>query len=84
MLCPIKANSKTIELTVHNSCCCVLDLLCVTWFMSAWNILAKNSTGGGGAGWTGVLMKRRKLPKVLNIYFWLFHFSSFCLILLVV
>ena len=29
MLCPIKVNSKTIELTVHTSCYCVLDLLCV-------------------------------------------------------
>ena len=30
MLCPIKVNSNTIELTVHTSCYCVLDLLCVT------------------------------------------------------
>ena len=29
MLCPIKVNSNTIELTVHTSCYCVLDLLCV-------------------------------------------------------
>ena len=28
MLCPIKVNSNTIELTV-NTCYCVLDLLCV-------------------------------------------------------
>ena len=27
MLCPIKVNSNTIELTVHTSCYCVLDLL---------------------------------------------------------
>ena len=27
---PIKVNSNTIELTVHTSCYCVLDLLCVT------------------------------------------------------
>ena len=26
MLCPIKVNSNTIELTVHLSCYCVLDL----------------------------------------------------------
>ena len=31
MSCPIKVNSKAIELTVHNSCYCVLDLLCVTY-----------------------------------------------------
>ena len=29
MLCPIKVNSNTIELRVHTSCYCVLDLLCV-------------------------------------------------------
>ena len=29
MLCPMKVNSNTIELTVHTSCYCVLDLLCV-------------------------------------------------------
>ena len=29
MLCPIKVNSNTIELTLHTSCYCVLDLLCV-------------------------------------------------------
>ena len=29
MLCPIKVNSSTIELTMHTSCYCVLDLLCV-------------------------------------------------------
>ena len=29
MSCPIKGNSNTIELTVHTSCYCVLDLLCV-------------------------------------------------------
>ena len=28
MLCPVKVNSITIELTVHTSCYC-LDLLCV-------------------------------------------------------
>ena len=28
MSCPIKVNSNTIELTVHTSCYCVLDLLC--------------------------------------------------------
>ena len=28
MLCPIKVNSNTIELRVHTSCYCVLDLLC--------------------------------------------------------
>ena len=30
MLCPIKVNSNTIELIVHASSYCVLDLLCVT------------------------------------------------------
>ena len=29
MLCPIKVNSNTIEITVHPSCYCILDLLCV-------------------------------------------------------
>ena len=29
ILCTIKVNSNTIELTVHTSCYCVLDLLCV-------------------------------------------------------
>ena len=29
MLCPIEVNSNTIELTVHTSCYCILDLLCV-------------------------------------------------------
>ena len=29
MSCPIKVNSITIELTVHTSCYCVLDFLCV-------------------------------------------------------
>ena len=29
MLCPIKVNSNTIELTVHTSCYWVLGLLCV-------------------------------------------------------
>ena len=29
MLYPIKFNSNTIELTVHTSCYCVSDLLCV-------------------------------------------------------
>ena len=31
-ICLIKVNSNTIELTMHTSCCCVLDLLCVTSF----------------------------------------------------
>ena len=30
MPCPIKVNSNTIELTVHTSTYCLLDLLCVT------------------------------------------------------
>ena len=30
MLCPMKVNSNTIELTVHTSCYCILDLHCVT------------------------------------------------------
>ena len=28
MLCPIKNNSNTIELTVHRTCYWVIDLLC--------------------------------------------------------
>ena len=27
--CPIKFNCKTIELIMHTSCYCILDLLCV-------------------------------------------------------
>ena len=34
MSCPIKVDSNTIELTVHTSCYCVLDLLWVTNFVS--------------------------------------------------
>ena len=33
MLCPIKVTSNPIELTVHTSSYCVLDLLCVKWTM---------------------------------------------------
>ena len=32
MSCPVKVNSNTIELKVHTSCYCVLDLLVVTSF----------------------------------------------------
>ena len=32
MSLPIKVNSNTILLTVHTSCYCVLDLLCVSTF----------------------------------------------------
>ena len=31
MSCPIKSNSDTIELTMHTTCYCVLDLLCVSF-----------------------------------------------------
>ena len=34
MLYPIKVNSYTIELTVHTSCYCILDLE-LFWFMDA-------------------------------------------------
>ena len=34
MLCPIKVNSNTIELTVHTSYYCVLNLLCVTFLIN--------------------------------------------------
>ena len=40
MLCPIKVKSNTIELTVHTSCYCVWDLLCVTYYM--FNVLRGN------------------------------------------
>ena len=33
MSCPIKVNSNTIELTVLTSCYCILDLLCVKYFV---------------------------------------------------
>ena len=33
LLCPIKVNSNTIELIVHNSYYCVLDLLCHSHFI---------------------------------------------------
>ena len=32
MLCPIKVDSNSIELTVHTPCYCVLDFLCVIIF----------------------------------------------------
>ena len=32
MLCPIKVDSNAVELTVHTSCYCVLDLLCDRWW----------------------------------------------------
>ena len=38
MLCPIKVNSNTIELPVHTSCYCALDLLRVTWFSILWRL----------------------------------------------
>ena len=31
VLCPIKVNSNTIELTVHGPCYCILDLLCAVF-----------------------------------------------------
>ena len=31
MLCPIKVTHSSIELTMHTSCSCVSDLLCVTY-----------------------------------------------------
>ena len=34
MLCPIKVNSNTIELTVPTFCYCILGLLCVTHFIN--------------------------------------------------
>ena len=36
MSCPIKVNINTIELTVHTSCNCVLDLLCVNCIESVY------------------------------------------------
>ena len=38
VLCLIKVNSKTIELTVHSSCYYVLDLLCVNRTNSIWRL----------------------------------------------
>ena len=29
VMCPIKVNSNTVELAVHTTCCCILDLHCV-------------------------------------------------------
>ena len=43
MLCSIKVNSNTIELTVHTSCYCILDLLSVT--MGIYKPLIKWSPG---------------------------------------
>ena len=37
MLCHIKVNSNTIELTVHTSCYCFLDLLCVSISVINWS-----------------------------------------------
>ena len=42
MLCPIKVNSNTIELTVHTSFYCILDLLCVTWDQALSGVLNLN------------------------------------------
>ena len=41
MLCPIKSDSNTIELTVHASCYWFLDLLCVSGPQSSgWKLAA--------------------------------------------
>ena len=34
MSCPIKVKGNTIELTMHTSCYCVLDLLCTCLFFT--------------------------------------------------
>ena len=44
MSCPIKSNSNTIELTVHTSCYCVLDLLCVSTCRCSHNSEEKENT----------------------------------------
>ena len=38
MLCPIRFNSNTIELTVPTSCYLVLDLICVKGTMSVYAV----------------------------------------------
>ena len=49
MSCSIKVNSNAIELTVHSSCYCVLDLLYVTEdskvFMDPWDQSFKANFG---------------------------------------
>ena len=54
MLCPIKVNSETIELTVHTSCYSVLDLLCVN--------LLNSSTGKTFHAYGGNLNTVNRLP----------------------
>ena len=44
MLCPIIENSNTIELTVHKTCCFILDLLGVT------SVKAHHSVNGPDTG----------------------------------
>ena len=38
VLCPIKVNSNTIEVTMHTSCYCVSDLLYVTSYLTHKNV----------------------------------------------
>ena len=49
MLCPIKVNSNTIELTVHTSSYCILDLLCINIITAGseylYDIFFEHSTG---------------------------------------
>ena len=40
MSCPIKVNSNTVELTVHTSCYCILDLLYVN--LSSYKVKRKS------------------------------------------
>ena len=43
MLFPFRVNSNTIELTLHTSCYCVLDLLCVNFNYSCVLLMCINT-----------------------------------------
>ena len=65
MLCPIKVNSNTIELTAHTSCYCVLDLLCVT-LSFVWPALSHNF-------WYDLLgLSCLCLSEVVVVWVWVF------------
>ena len=61
ILCLIKVNSKTIELTVHISCYCVLDLL---WF----NFLEKECKNS-------IKLREKLIWKIMD-FFTLWQFNS--------
>ena len=65
--CIIKVNCNTIELTVHTSCYCVLELLCINvkngqiYFILAWKIF-----------------KHMEIRQKSCRNFWIFYVTAFC------